>query len=51
MTLVQKCRDNCQAMLEINDNLKLLKDENQKVIEDFRVKHMQEVEELESART
>ena len=38
-------------MLEINDNLKLLKEENQKVIEDFRVKHMQEVDELESARS
>ena len=50
MILVQKSRDNCQAMLEINENLKLLKEENQKVIEDIRLKHMQEVESLEAAR-
>ena len=37
-------------MLEINENLKLLKEENQKVIEDIHQKHLQEVESLEAAR-
>lgn len=33
-------------MQEINDNLKLLKSENQKVIEDIQRNHQQEIEEL-----
>lgn len=34
-------------MLEINQSLKVLKEENQRVIEEARQKHMEELEELE----
>lgn len=47
MILIQKNRESCQAMLEINQSLKVLKEENQRVIEEARQKHMEELEELE----
>ena len=38
-------------MLEINESLKLLKDENQRVLEEMRSKHQVELQALETAKT
>ncbi len=50
MVLIQKNRDNCQAMLEINESLKMLKEENQRVIEDLRLKHSEEIDQLQAQK-
>ena len=38
-------------MLEINDSLKMLKEENERVLEDVRAKHQSDLEDLERLRT
>ena len=50
MIMIQKNRESCQAMLEINQSLKVLKEENQRVIEEARQKHIEELEGLETTK-
>lgn len=44
--LIQKNRDNLQNMQEIYENLKVLKEENVKVIQDLKSKHQEELDAL-----
>lgn len=50
MILIQKSRDGCQAMLEINESLKMLKEENTRVMEDFKKKHQDELDAAQQAK-
>ena len=50
MILIQKSRDSCQAMLEINESLKMLKDENARVIEEVKQKHQDELNAAEQSK-
>lgn len=50
VVLLQKRRESCQAMLEINENLKLLKDEHQRVIHDIKATHLSEVNDLRTQK-
>ena len=46
MLMVQKSRDNCQSMLEINENLKMLKVENDNAVQQMTNTNKEEVENL-----
>lgn len=46
--MVQKSRDNCQSMLEINENLKMLKVENDNAVQQMTNANKEEVESLVS---
>ena len=46
MILLQKNRDNIQAMYQINSSLKMLKSEHLRVVDDLSQRHSQEVAEL-----
>ena len=48
MLMVQKSRDNCQSMLEINENLKMLKVENDNAVQQMTNTNKEEVENLVS---
>lgn len=48
VVLMQKHRDNMKAMLEINDILKSLKEDHQRVVHELRTSHLSETKELRS---
>ena len=47
MILIQKSRDGCQAMLEINESLKMLKEENNRVIDEVKSRNQRELDSAE----
>ena len=50
VVLQQRRRESRQAMLEINENLKLLKDEHQRVIHDIKAAHLSELNDLRAQK-
>lgn len=50
VVLLHKRRESCQAMLEINDNLKLLKADHQRVVHEIKASHAAELSDLRTSK-